>query len=91
MDPLWEVTKNSKEVIRFQVEEYRGQKFGDIRVYYDADGEWKPSRQGVVIRPAIWREFMKGVERVDAEMKTQGLLEESKGEGEPPSTPPQSS
>ena len=80
MDPLWEVTKNSKEVIRFQVEEYRGQKFGDIRVYYDADGEWKPSRQGVAIRPEIWREFVKGIERLGAEMKERGLLEEVQGE-----------
>lgn len=81
MDPLWEVPKNSKEVIRFQVEEYRGQKFGDIRVYYDANGEWKPSRSGVAVRPALWPEFMKGIERLGAQMKERGLLEEKEGEG----------
>lgn len=80
MPPLWEVTKSSREVIRFQVAEYRGRTFGDIRVYYDDGGEWKPSRNGVAIRPEIWREFVKGIERLGAQMKERGLLEEVQGE-----------
>ncbi len=43
-----EIEKNSTELIRVIITEYKGHKFIDCRVYYkDDQGEWKPTRKGI--------------------------------------------
>lgn len=45
---IGEIDKNQKEKIRVSIEEYRGSRFIDCRVYWqDETGEWKPSRKGI--------------------------------------------
>jgi hypothetical protein len=45
-----EIEKNSKERIRVSVEEYKGHKFVDCRVYFqDEAGEWRPSKKGIAL------------------------------------------
>ena len=40
--------KNSKEEVRVSVDEFRGRKLINIRVYYkDPTGEWLPGKQGL--------------------------------------------
>ena len=47
---ICEVEKNTKERIRISVEEFKGHKFIDCRVYYeDAAGEWRPTRKGIAL------------------------------------------
>lgn len=73
---LHEVTKNTQETIRFQISEFKGQQYVDIRVYYrDDSDELKPSKKGLSISPAIWSEFLKGIKRLDAELHTRKLIE----------------
>jgi len=45
-----EIEKNLKERIRVSIEEYRGHKFIDLRVYFEAEnGEWKPTKKGIAL------------------------------------------
>lgn len=74
---LHEVTKNTQETLRFQITEYKGQQYVDIRVYYrDDNDELRPSKKGLTISPAIWSEFKAGIECLDAELHTRKLIEQ---------------
>lgn len=45
-----EIQKNLKERIRVSIEEYRGHKFIDLRVYFEAENsEWKPTKKGIAL------------------------------------------
>lgn len=47
---IGEIQKNLKERIRVSMEEYRGHKFIDLRVYFEAEsGEWKPTKKGIAL------------------------------------------
>ena len=47
---ITEIQKNVKERIRVSIEEYRGTRFIDCRVYFeDEDGEWKPTKKGIAL------------------------------------------
>ena len=76
MDALHEVIKNSQETIRFQITEYRGRSYADVRIFYrDDNEELKPTRKGLTISPLLWPEFVQGIQRLGAELAQQGLLE----------------
>jgi hypothetical protein len=45
-----EIEKNTKERIRVSLEEYKGHRFIDCRVYFeDAAGEWRPTKKGLAL------------------------------------------
>jgi hypothetical protein len=45
-----EIEKNAKERIRVSIEEYKGHKFVDCRVYFeDEGGEWRPTKKGIAL------------------------------------------
>ena len=45
-----EIEKNAKEKIRVSIEEYKGHKFVDCRVYFqDEAGEWRPTKKGIAL------------------------------------------
>ena len=55
------IEKNSRESIVVSEIEYKGNKYIDVRVFYkDTDGNLKPTRKGVSLRPE------KGAELVTA-------------------------
>lgn len=71
-----DMIKNSMEVIRFQITEYRGKPYADVRVFYrDVDDKYKPSKKGLTISPEIWLEFVQRIEELSEQMEAQGLLE----------------
>lgn len=72
--PICEIEKNSAERIRFDVIEYHGHTLADVRVYYDDGGQYKPSKKGLTISPAIWSDFLQGIEALGAELRARGLL-----------------
>ncbi len=39
--------KNSREVVKVSLETYMGRRVLNIRVWFDSDGEWKPSKKGL--------------------------------------------
>jgi len=45
-----EIQKNTRERIRISIEEYRGHRLIDCRVYYEDDqGEWRPTKKGIAL------------------------------------------
>lgn len=48
---IGEIERSASETIRICVEDYKGNKRLDIRIYYkDSEGELKPTRKGVPFR-----------------------------------------
>lgn len=67
---ITEIQKNVKERIRVSIEEYRGTRFIDCRVYFeDENGEWRPTKKGV----ALNADSIKGV--IEALQKASKKLE----------------
>jgi len=49
---IGEIGRTETEVVRVSVEEYKGRKYLDVRIYFENDeGEWKPTKKGVTIQP----------------------------------------
>jgi hypothetical protein len=49
---IGEIGRTETEVVRVSVEEYKGRKYVDVRIYFENDeGEWKPTKKGVTIQP----------------------------------------
>ena len=49
---IGEIEKNKGEVFRVTVQEFKGSRFVDLRVYHrDRDGELRPTTKGVAIAP----------------------------------------
>ena len=42
-----EIAKGKDEVVRIGVSEYEGHDFAQVRVWYDKDGDWRPTKKGV--------------------------------------------
>ena len=77
---LYEMQRTSTEVLRFDVREYKGKVYADIRTYYQDGEEWKPTKKGLSISPVIWGEFMQGIEKLGAELESRGLLDQKEEE-----------
>jgi len=57
-----DLVKNSKERLRVEAKEYRGNTYIDIRVWYVTDeGDYRPSGKGVMFKPALIAELMRGL------------------------------
>jgi len=78
--PISEIEKNSQEVVRFDLIEFKGQLYADLRVYYEDGGEYKPSRKGLCIAPELWPDFVHGIEALSAELEARGLLDDEETE-----------
>jgi hypothetical protein len=62
-----EIDKNPSEKIRISIEDYRGSRFVDCRVYWkDKDGEWKPSKKGLAVSRACIDEVIAGLQNARA-------------------------
>ena len=49
-EPIAEMEKGPTEKIFFNLSEYKGKKYADIRIYYEDDeGEWKPTKKGITL------------------------------------------
>ena len=72
-----EIPKNSQEVLRLCVTEFKGKMYADIRCYYrDDNDELKPTRKGLTLSPSLWTEFVQGIEQLGEQMEAMGLLQE---------------
>jgi len=65
-----DLKKTDTEIIRLEITEFRGEQYLNIRVWYlDKDGEWKPTKKGVAIRPSLFSDFKKYVLEAEQELK----------------------
>jgi len=56
-----EIQKNSREVIRIEESEYEGHKFVDCRIYYDDNGEYRPTKKGISFSHKIAQEVVEAI------------------------------
>ena len=56
-----EIQKNSREVTRISESEYEGHKFVDLRVWYNDNGEMKPTKKGISFNPSKAKEVVEGI------------------------------
>ena len=56
-----EIQKNSREIIRIEESEYEGHKFVDCRIYYDDNGEWRPTKKGISFSHKIAHEVVEAI------------------------------
>ncbi|WP_321866647.1 transcriptional coactivator p15/PC4 family protein [Paraburkholderia tropica] len=57
-----DAVKNPSERLRVDVKEYRGNTYIDIRVWYVTDdGDYRPSSKGVMFKPTLAAELMRGL------------------------------
>jgi len=74
--PICEVPKNSRETIQLNLDEYRGHKLADLRVYCQDDkGSMIPTRKGISIPISLWPQFRKALAQVEAAMVQNGWLD----------------
>ena len=69
------VDKNSRERIEVRAAEYEGHSYIDIRTYWRADpqGEWRPSKKGVTLKPSLVRELIAVLRKVEDKGKSRQL------------------
>jgi hypothetical protein len=74
--PVFEVSKNSKEIIRLNLEEYRGHKLADLRVYcQDEQGGMIPTRKGISIPISLWPQIRAGLGKLEQAIIAAGWLD----------------
>lgn len=70
--------KNSKEEVRVSVDEFRGRKIINIRVYYkDPTGEWLPGKQGLALSIDRFRDLVDAVLQLGEWLETKDMLPRS--------------
>jgi hypothetical protein len=67
--------KNSKEEVRVSIDDFRGRKIINMRVYYRSDnGQWLPGRQGLALGVDRYRDLAEAMLKVGEALQAQGLL-----------------
>ena len=73
--------KNSQEEFRFTITSFRGKEYADIRIYYENDGDFLPSKKGITVSPDAWESFRSCLDELESELKERNLLKADEGEG----------
>jgi|TARA_B110000263_G_C15217040_1_gene468038 ribosomal 30S subunit maturation factor RimM len=59
-----EIVKNSTQIIRIEESEYQGHDLIDCRVYYDDNGEWRPTKQGISLSKNTAQKVVEGISQI---------------------------
>ena len=71
--------KNSREEVHISVDDFRGRKIINIRVYYRSEsGEWLPGKQGLAVGIDRYRDLAEAILKLGEKLKAEGLLPGSK-------------
>ena len=57
--------KNSQEEFRFSVTNFKGHEYADIRIFYEKDGDFFPSKKGITVSLDTWKDFKECFEKGD--------------------------
>lgn len=64
-EPTWDLGKN-----RFvKVSEFKGKVYVNIREFYNADGDLRPGKKGIMLTTEQWQRFKASVDEIDEELK----------------------
>ena len=70
-----DIPKNSREVIRVELSEYRGVDLLNIRVWFDAGrGETRPGKAGIAIRVSALPQLRAAIDLAIAAARAEGTL-----------------
>lgn len=71
--------KNSREEVRISVDDFRGRKIINIRVYYRGEGsEWLPGKQGLAVSVDRYRDLAEAILKLGEKLRADGLLPSAK-------------
>ncbi len=74
-EPIAEMEKGPTEKIFFNLSEYKGKKYADIRIYYEDDeGEWKPTKKGITLTLDRFSEFKDKLGALEEFLTAEGHL-----------------
>ena len=75
MSEMTIIEKNDAEQIHVRLAENSGRRYVDLRVHFRADdGDWRPTKKGVTLNPIKLPELITGLQRIEAEAQSLGLL-----------------
>jgi hypothetical protein len=74
-EPIASMEKGPTEKIFFNLSEYKGKKYADIRIYYEDDeGEWKPTKKGITLTLDRFSEFKEKLGALEEFLTAEGHL-----------------
>jgi len=69
-----EVEKNKKEKICISVDEFKGFRFCDVRVYFiNPGGEWRPTKKGITFNADNIDEIIDILKEASKELHSRGI------------------
>jgi hypothetical protein len=70
-----DIGKNSREIIRVEVSEFKGKDLINLRIWFQHfDGEYKPTQKGITLDVAHYKELKDAIDKVG-----QYLMDKKKG------------
>ena len=75
---ITEFEKNSQEVIRVQLREFRGHQLLDVRVFYHPEegGEVRPSKKGISVSAELVPKIRAAIEEAEKALREAGVLDD---------------
>ena len=81
-DIITEVEKGRDEVIRIEVSDYEGHDFAQVRVWYEKDGDWRPTKKGVTFNVKNIDQIIEGLQGAKAKLLERAAAKKEKAEAE---------
>ncbi|OGI01009.1 MAG: hypothetical protein A2Y25_07845 [Candidatus Melainabacteria bacterium GWF2_37_15] len=65
------IPRTATEEIQVQINEYKGKKYLDLRIFYTTDGgnTWNPTKKGVAIYPENLNALQEAIEQAQKELE----------------------
>ena len=73
-DMIASFQKNSQEEFRFSITTFKGREYADIRIFYEKDGDYFPSKKGITVALDTWKEFREAVEKLEGALEERDLI-----------------
>lgn len=74
--PISQIQKNSRETIQLRLGTFKKFKFVDLRTYIkEGDRDPVPTPKGLTVSPALWPQFKKALDQVEAAMIVKGWID----------------
>ncbi len=64
-----EITIGLDSKKRVSIRKFKGQIYVDIREYYEKDGDKKPTKKGISLKPELWEKLKSRVQDIDNAIK----------------------
>lgn len=72
MEIIGEYQKNSRDLIRISLGDFKGRPICDIRIHYKAkSGEWLPTQKGITFATAFLPEILSALKAAEEQIKGQ--------------------